>query len=305
MSERSSEESVARCYSTWGTAYYDEYYGPGAAYPPVHRDLLLRLLDEHGVRTLLDAGCGPASFLRHVNPERIDFQGFDLTPEMVAEGQRILSDNHVAPDRLWQGSVLDPAAFHAPNRPAAALCDAVICVGVLPHIPDMHQESVLRNLHAVVRPGGIAIVEARNELFSLFSLNRYSYQLFTERLIDADALKRKAPERAPAIDRALESLKPHFAMDKPPVRKGKAGEPGYDEIISRSHNPLVFKEQMAAVGFTDVRCMFYHYHCVPPLVAPEIADLFLRESVAMEDPLDWRGHFMASAFLCVGRKRDS
>jgi len=37
---------------------------------------------------LLDAGCGPASMLRHlVRPER-QVYGFDLTPEMVTEAQR-------------------------------------------------------------------------------------------------------------------------------------------------------------------------------------------------------------------------
>ena len=42
---RATEEAVRRCYSTWSTTYHDEYYGEGAAHPPVHRDLLLRLLD--------------------------------------------------------------------------------------------------------------------------------------------------------------------------------------------------------------------------------------------------------------------
>ena len=31
-------------------------------------------------------------------------------------------------------------------------------------------------------------------------------------------------------------------------------------------------------------------------------ELFRQASLAMEDPEDWRGHFMASAFLVVGRR---
>jgi len=33
-----------------------------------------------------------------------------------------------------------------------------------------------------------------------------------------------------------------------------------------------------------------------------VPGLFLRESLAIEDPTDWRGHFMASAFIVTGRK---
>src|SRR2546430_176707 len=56
------EAAVRSCYSTWGTSYYRDYYGPGAPYPPVHVDLLRRLLLESGAKTARDAGCGPAGW---------------------------------------------------------------------------------------------------------------------------------------------------------------------------------------------------------------------------------------------------
>jgi hypothetical protein len=31
-------------------------------------------------------------------------------------------------------------------------------------------------------------------------------------------------------------------------------------------------------------------------------EIFLRESLAMEQPEDWRGYFMASAFLLCGKR---
>jgi hypothetical protein len=51
----------------------------------------------------------------------------------------------------------------------------------------------------------------------------------------------------------------------------------------------------------DARLLFYHYHCLPPMLEAQVPELFRRESLRMEDPEDWRGHFMASAFLLVGR----
>ena len=48
--------------------------------------------------------------------------------------------------------------------------------------------------------------------------------------------------------------------------------------------------------------LFYHYHALPPMLEAAAPELFRRASVAMEDPRDWRGHFMASAFVLVGRR---
>ena len=91
-------------------------------------------------------------------------------------------------------------------------------------------------------------------------------------------------------------------MDMPPVRKGKQEEPGYDQVLSRTHNPLTMKKLFASAGFRDVRLLFYHYHCLPPMLEKELPELFRKESLAMEDPEDWRGYFMASAFLLAGRR---
>ena len=86
---RNVEDSIKQCYSTWGTSYYDEYYGADAPYPPVHLDLVRRLVDERKVTRLLDAGCGPASMLRHMQAPGRELYGFDLTPEMVLEARRL------------------------------------------------------------------------------------------------------------------------------------------------------------------------------------------------------------------------
>jgi SAM-dependent methyltransferase len=299
-----AESSVRACYSSWSQTYYDDYYGPAAAYPPVHVRILKRLLREARSKTLLDAGCGPASFLRLV-PRALSVYGFDLTPEMVEEARRVLAPRRVPANHLWQGSVTSPRAYRAPAdaTDAPGRFDAAISIGVFPHIQAAADAVVVRNLRNAVRPGGLVVVEARNQLFSLFTMNRYTYQFLVEELIRAGDLRGRAGPSARRLDATLDKLKRQFRMDLPPVRRGRRGEPGYDEVVSRTHNPFAVQELFVRLGFSQVRILFYHYHRLPPMCEPDLPDLFRRASLDIEDPDDWRGHFMASAFLVAGTRR--
>jgi hypothetical protein len=146
----------------------------------------------------------------------------------------------------------------------------------------------------------LVVVEARNQLFALFTLNRYSYDLFAKDLI-GEPKSPQAPDDA-ALQDALAELRTHFRMDLPPIRKGKEGEPGYDEVLSRAHNPLILSRAFTSAGFTNVRTLFYHFHCFPPMLQSRFPEFFREESLAREEPDDWRGYFMASAFLIAGER---
>ena len=290
MADDALEAQVRGCYADWSGDYFEQYHGEKAAYPPVHRDIVAGVLDRARPRRVLDAGCGPASLLRSLGAPDRELFGFDLTAEMVAEARRVMAPLGLAPQRLWEGSVLDPAAFREPG----GLFDAVLCTGVLPHIPETADNIVLENAFAALAPGGLAIMGARNELFGLFSLNRYTMDFFENRLIRAASLRPRLGDDGPALEAALDAVRAMLRMDQPPRREG------YDAILSRGHNPFVLRQQMLQAGFAEVSVHFYHFHCLPPMFEQAMPEAFRRESLAMEDPQDWRGHFMASAFLLVG-----
>jgi len=296
------EASVRSCYATWSTRYYDEYYN-GQAYPPVHTDLVRDVLRVSGARTLLDAGCGPASMLRDLADLGLERWGFDLTPGMVAEARRVLAEQGLPATRVWEGSVLDATAFRAGSDCPREGFDAAICFGVLPHVPEEADHTVLAHLRDAVRPGGLIALEARNQLFGLFTLNRYSRDLFRETLVDAEGLMRKAgdDERA-ALGEGLAEMDARFRTDLPPVRRGYDAEPGYDEVLSRTHNPFVLAQTARDLGLEAVETLFYHFHALPPMLEARVPRLFRQASMEMENPRDWRGHVMASAFVLVGRR---
>ena len=297
MSEKSDakrlEAAVKSCYSTWAANYHAEYYASPNAYPPVHQEIVRDVLRAGQARTVLDAGCGPASMLRGLADLKLELYGFDLTPEMVVEARKVMAGFGVPAERLWEGSVTDSEAFKAPGVKGF---DAAICIGVLPHVPEQADEVVIRNLHHSVKPGGTVLLEARNQLFALFTLNRYSFELFASALVPAAGLGAEGAK-------ALEQMKQQFRMDLPPMRKGKVGEPGYDEVLSRTHNPFVLRKRFEAAGFGDVELLFYHYHCLPPMFERDFPALYREQSLALENPRDWRGYFLASAFILCGTRR--
>ena len=86
------------------------------------------------------------------------------------------------------------------------------------------------------------------------------------------------------------------------MRTGDDGKPGYDEVLSRAHNPFLLCQQARDQGLIAVEVLFYHYHALPPMLEGVAPDLFRRASLAMERSRDWRGHFMASALVLLGRR---
>jgi len=300
MSQKKVEKCVQNCYSSWSDNYYDNYYSEKADYPPVHVPLLKKIIKKNKVTRLLDAGCGPASLLRELFRLKIDLYGFDLTNEMVEEAKNIFVTSKRSADHIWKGSVLSPSSFKVPGKKKVYF-DAVLCSGVLPHIEEKNDIKVIKNLKNAVKKNGLVVLEARNELFSLFTANRYSYDYFVEKLIQPNKLSKGNASKNKKLTKVLNEFKKQFRMDLPPLRRGQSTL-GYDEVLSRTHNPLVLKKQFESQGFKDVKLYFYHYHALPPMLEKQFPELFKEWSLSMEDPEDWRGHFMASAFLLTGIK---
>lgn len=299
LSREDAERRVQHCYSTWSESYYQDYYQSASAYPPVHTAIVRDELTRAGAKTLVDAGCGPASMLRDLNGLDCERFGFDLTAEMVREARRVLAGQGLPEERVWSGSVLDPASFRTP--PGGY--DAATCIGVLPHIPPDQDSNLFTNLTDAVAPGGLVLAEARNQLFALFTLNRYSSVFFRDVLIDESSLRAQAhPDEQAALEPAFAELDRHFRMDVPPIRTGKQDEPGYDEVLSRTHNPFELRALAEQAGLIETELLFYHYHGLPPMLESRLPRTFRARSLALEDPRDWRGHFLASAFILKGTK---
>ena len=281
---------IIKCYNSWSKTYYSEYYDSDNNYPPIHVDITKKILKKNNIKTLLDVGCGPASMLRLLN-RKINFFGFDLTPSMITEAKKILKINK---KKLWVGNALKKNDY----LKGLKNYDASICFGVFPHLKEKDEIKVLKNIFSVLTNGGLALVEARNSLFSIFTQNRYTSELYKELMFKNSKIKDENKETKKIFKKMNEKL----FMDEPKVRKGKDNNIGYDEILSKPNNPFVLKEKMLKAGFSRVEPLFYHYHAFPPVYRKYVPKTYIRRSLELESPNDWRGYFMASAFIFCGVK---
>jgi hypothetical protein len=124
-------------------------------------------------------------------------------------------------------------------------------------------------------------------MFSMFTFNRLTREFILDELLVG------VPEEIRAVVAA--DLDARLAVDKPPVRTRPTGD-GYDEILSRFHNPFELAQVVEQHGFSGVKYHWYNYHPAYPMIADQIAARAYREAkVALEHEGTWRGMFLCSA----------
>ncbi|MHC2436902.1 class I SAM-dependent methyltransferase [Bradyrhizobium sp. USDA 4451] len=113
----------------------------------------------------LDAGCGTGTLSRLLAARGCDVTGVDASPEMIAAARRRLAD--LPAERLTFRQI--PTIANLPF--ADRSFDGVLCASVLEYVPDVAQ--CLRQIHRVLRPGGVLLVSIPNR----GSLLRRGYKL--------------------------------------------------------------------------------------------------------------------------------
>jgi SAM-dependent methyltransferase len=154
--------------------------------------------------------------------------------------------------------------------------DFLFVLNVLAYLNAAEEEEFYRQARRIVRPGGVLIVTHSNELFDVFTFNRYTVNFFskhfsrlgTECNIDALLTNPGIPNRF---------------------------------VFNVRENPLAYHYKLNKYGFAETRQEFAILHSLPPLLTPdiefdEINSRTYLETTNWPEEERWKLMFMCSIF---------
>lgn len=264
--------------------YQKNYHGYPASL--IRMNMLNSRLKKLKIKKILDVGCGTCGPMITFLKNGFLVKGIDFSEKMIDEGKFELKKSGFNPNLIKSGDVEKPSDFPKEKF------DAVIASGVFPHL--LNEKKVLNNFSKILKRKGRVFIEFRNEIFSSYTLNSYSYDFFLNKLINRKILPKK-------LSNDVESYyKKRFDIKK---YKNASKNIHFTEILAKFHNPLSIENELFdPCGFSVEKIHFYHFHVLPPIFEKNDPKLFRKLSLKLEKPDDWRGYFMASAFVVEARK---
>lgn len=282
--------SVASHYDGSASTYADQYdeskIWTNEEYPAnfFRLKMVRRILADAGVKSLYEHGVGDATPLVTVASDGIRVAGNDVSPEMVKFARANMEEHKLDPNLINLLDVQNPDAL-AQERERAGDFEAVMALGVIPHVSDDH--AFVSSMDLFLQPGGRLILQFRNSMFSMFTFNRLTKEFIMDELLN------DVPD---SVRQVVETdLNQRLAVDKPPLRTRPTGD-GYDEILSRFHNPFELSELVKSMGYSDLKFHWYNYHPAYPMIAGQIDPKVYRQAqMDLEGDNSWRGMFLCSA----------
>ena len=290
MTDNNRNKSAATEFGAESTTYDKNYDLAHDRYPDhVFRlKIFLDLLAALKPKQLLDAGCGSGVPLINFLDADYNTYGFDLSPNMVLEAKQNVKAAGHDDSRVFQG---DLDNF---SPPTLEKFDAIAALGSVYYTPDTL--ATLSNLKSHLTDNGDLIFSLRNELFSLFSLNKYSVEYLTGSIYP---IRELSTELRNSVEEFLGSK--FTDADIAQLFKNVDER----QIMSQLHNPLtVATELLDPIGMELVDIYYYHFHALPPIFEHSHPQEFRKLSAGYESPSDWRGLFMASCFVVHARPKN-
>ena len=246
--------------------------------------MVRKILADAGVKSLYEHGVGDATPLVTIASDGVRVAGNDVSPEMVKFARANMEKHDLDPELINLLDVQDAGSLTF-ERERAGEFEAVMALGVIPHVSD--DQAFVSSMDLFLKPGGRLILQFRNSMFSMFTFNRLTKEFVMDELLEGVSNSVRDVVEA--------DLDQRLAVDKPPLRTRPTGD-GYDEILSRFHNPFELSEIVKANGYSDIKFHWYNYHPAYPMIAGQIDPKVYRQAqMDLEGDQTWRGMFLCSA----------
>ena len=249
---------------------------------PYRFELLKKISGKLPKGKVLDAGCGEGHLLDHLSRNGFECIGCDVSPKMLQKARKRLAGRaQLVETPLNDLKMLDSESF-----------DHIFSIGVFHHISEEEEAVCYRELGRVLKPGGYFITSHQNELFDMFTFNKYTLRFFERNIY---------PLLAETTDIKLEDAKNKIASlitnpDKPVNADPKKSI--RDILFSKPENPFSYPEKLAKYGFVNKEILYCHFHALPPLCGNVAAG-----KLEIKFANKWQGMFIGAHFVSVACKK--
>ena len=234
-----------------------------------------------------DIGCGGGWTVLDALDVGVDARGIEPVAELKDHGSRLLQTHGHDPGRITREDLAVLLTLPAES------VDCIALLSVLPHVPRGRFDDVHRAIARVLRPGGRAIAAYRNELFDLYTFNSFTVERYHQTLWACEPCEPLRTDEWVTILKGLVSN-----PDVPGPYFTSAKDKSFGQLDRTKANPLVMPAYLAKLGLRVERTRYYHFHCVPPLMANAVEEYrAINHQLELTMSDDWRGNFMAAMFL--------
>ena len=246
-------------------------------------EIFVSLLKKHKPKKIIDAGCGAGMPLIDIKKKGFNIIGYDKAKNMILEAQENLKKNKLSPDLVFYDD------FENPKKIKNNSADCILGMGAFYYSKNVNK--TLLNQKKKLKKNGRLIFSLRNRLFDIITLNNYTKK-FLDEIYETKSLKKGWKKK-------YINLTKNFS-DRKKYRFKNIDEAGvYNHI---PHNPITINEEMEKLGLEVNGIYFYHFHALPPVFQNYDEHYYRKISWKIENPLDWRGFFLASSFVVDCKK---
>ena len=246
-------------------------------------EIFVKLLKKHKPKKIIDAGCGAGMPLIDIKKKGFNIIGYDKAMNMVLEAKNNLKKNRLSTDLIFYDD------FENPKTIKDSSADCILGMGAFYYSKNINK--TLLNQKKKLKKNGRLIFSLRNRLFDIITLNNYTKK-FLDELYDVKSLKKGWKNKYKNLTKSF--------FDRKNAKLKNIDEYGVHNHIP--HNPLTITEEMAKLGLAVEGIYFYHFHALPPHFENDDFHYYNKVSWKMENPLDWRGYFLASTFVVDCKK---
>ena len=251
------------------------------------------ILEECGPNTVLDIGCGGGQTILDALERDIDVIGVEPIEKLADFGRNKLISEGYSGSKILLGDASAISKFDEESF------DAVAMLSVIPHVPKKDWESLHKEIFRVLKPGGIAIIAYRNELFDLFTANRFTHLFMMNNFFSHGSYTEL--ERS-AIATELNSFIPFY--ETPSLNHTESNDKSFGDLDRPKSNPLNQSSYLANFCLNLSSMYYCNFHPILPNMKHRDSKSLRKIKYDME--LDWfnewQGMFMSSMFVTVSRK---